>query len=345
MVEGLRRRGWTVDVRELHEGFPRPSADALDHAGRTLASLADRSTVLIDGLALGAMPDVLQPHAGRLDVVALVHLPLAAEVGLDSAEARVLEASERRALIAARRVIVTGSATVDMVVSLGVRRDAIAVVEPGTDPAPLIRRPAAGRRDGGPSAGGRPPDSALHMLCVATVSPGKGHEGLVRALAAARDVAWTLTCVGNLARHPATVERVRRLVAAEGLAGRVRWTGEVEPDEIEACYADADLFVLNTMRETYGMAVAEALAHGLPIVSTKTGAIGTLAGEAGSEAGLLVEPGDLAALTRSLRLVLTDAGLRRRLRGGAERARLRFDNWDTAAARMAAILEQVHAGG
>jgi glycosyltransferase involved in cell wall biosynthesis len=262
--------------------------------------------------------------------VALVHLPLAAEVGLDSAEARVLEASERRALTAARRVIVSGSATVDMVVSLGVRRDAIAVVEPGTDPAPLTRRPA---------------DNALHMLCVATVSPGKGHESLVRALAAARDVEWTLSCVGNLARHPATVERVRRLAAAEGLAGRVRWAGEVEPDQLEAYYADADLFVLNTMRETYGMAVAEALAHGLPIVSTRTGAIAALAGEAGSRAGLLVEPGDLAALTRSLRLVLTDASLRGRLRDGAERARLRLDNWDTAAARMAAILEQVHAGG
>jgi glycosyltransferase involved in cell wall biosynthesis len=332
MVDGLRGRGWSVDVRELDEGFPRPSTQALDHAARTLASLADGSTVIVDGLALGAIPEVLRPHAERLKLVALVHLPLAAEVGLDASVARELEASERRALQSARAVVVTGCATVDAVKSLGVRPEAVAVVEPGTDPAPISERA---------------PGEPLNLLCVAGMTAGKGHEDLIRALAANRDLGWTLTCVGSLTRHPITVERVRRLVAAEGLGDRVALTGEREPGLLERYYGRADLFVLNTMRETYGMAVAEALAHGLPVVSTRTGEIPTLAGGPAGDlnAGLIVEPGDLPALTNALRRVLSDAGLLERLRDGAKHARRRLEGWEVAAARMAAVLERVSADG
>jgi glycosyltransferase involved in cell wall biosynthesis len=332
MVDGLRGHGWSVDVRELDESFPRPSAEALDHAARTLASLADGSTVIIDGLALGAIPDVLPPHAARLKLVALVHLPLALEVGLDAGVARELEASERRALQSTRAVVVTGCATVDAVKSLGARPEAVALVEPGTDPAPITERA---------------PGEAPNLLCVAAMRPGKGHEDLIRALAANRDLDWTLTCVGSVTRDPTTVERVRLLVATEGLGDRVVLTGEREPELVERYYARADLFVLNTMRETYGMAVAEALAHGLPIVSTRTGAIPTLAGALAGDlnAGLIVEPGDLPALTDALRRVLSDTGLRARLRDGARRARCRLEGWDVAAGRMAAVLERVNADG
>ena len=327
IIEGLRRRGWAVDVHEVSESFPRPSADALDEAARTFASIADGSTVIVDGLAFGAMPDVVRPHARRLKTVALVHLPLGAEVGLDPAEAGEMEASERRALALARAVVVTGPTTSAAFANSGIAPEKITVVEPGTDPASI----ATGSID-----------ETLRLLCVATISPGKGQESLVRALAANRDHDWKLMCAGSLTRHPATVERVQRLLVAEGIADRVALLGEVEPASLESHFVHADIFVLNSLQETYGMAVAEAVAHGLPVVSTRTGGI---PGLIGGEAGLIVDPGDVGALTGALRRVLGDSGLRASLRDGAMRARGRLEPWDVAVGRMAEALERVIADG
>jgi len=92
IVAGLRTRGWTVRVEELDSSFPRPTPDALDHAARTLAALPDGTTVLVDGLAFGAMPHEAAREAARLRLIALVHLPLARETGLDPRVARALEA-------------------------------------------------------------------------------------------------------------------------------------------------------------------------------------------------------------------------------------------------------------
>src|ERR1700716_393957 len=100
MIAGLRARGWPVEVRELDGDFPHPTRGALDEAARVLAALADRRTVLIDGLALGAMPAQVEREASRLRIVALIHLPLAAEIGIGRATAAELEASERRAIAA-----------------------------------------------------------------------------------------------------------------------------------------------------------------------------------------------------------------------------------------------------
>ena len=86
------------------------------------------------------------------------------------------------------------------------------------------------------------------------------------------------------------------------------------------------------------MAVAEALAHGLPVVSTNTGAITELVG---TDAGILVPIGDVEALTTALRTVIEDPVLRARLRDGAHRARLRLPSWDDAAVALSLALERL----
>jgi glycosyltransferase involved in cell wall biosynthesis len=321
MVEGLRQRGWSVLVRELDGSFPQPRADALDQASAVLAALPDGMTVIVDGLVLGAIPSLVSPHARRLRIVALVHLPLADEVGLDTDSRRRLEASERCALALSAGVVVTGRSTVGAIAGYGVQPERIILVEPGTDAAPVAR--------GSGSA-------TLQLLSVATLSPGKGHEDLVRALSANRDRQWELTCVGSVTRYPADAERLRRLLIAEGLDARVVLAGEFDREALAACYDRSDLFVLATRRETFGMAVAEALAHGLPVVSTRTGSIPELVGEeaAPDAAGLIVTPGDVGALTVALSRALDDPGLRVGWRAGARRARQRIHTWDTAVTRM-----------
>jgi len=322
MVAALRDRGWSVSVRELDDSFPRPTSAARVQAAHVLAAIPDGSSVLIDGLALGAMPSEVEREAARLQLIALVHHPLAAETGIDEDTAVALEASERRALAAASLVVVTSRATTVALEHYGVARERIVVVEPGTDRAPVARG----------SQG-----AALQLLCVAALIPRKGHEVLFRALVMMPHLEWRLTCVGSLKRDPATAERLRGRLRSDGLEGRVMLTGEVDAATLATLYDGADLFVFPTLHEGYGMAVAEALARGLPVVGTPTGAIADLVAPS---AGILVPPGDAQALAAALALVLADAHVREQLTHGALRVREGLPSWEDASARMSEALEK-----
>jgi glycosyltransferase involved in cell wall biosynthesis len=336
IADGLRKRGWSVEVHELDGSFPYPTSAALSHAAQMLGSVGDRTVVLIDGLAFGAMPEEVEREAARLRMVPLIHLPLPAEVGVDRETAVRLEVNERRAFAAASAVIVTGRATLAALTSYGIRSSLITVIEPGTDRAAVARGSKTG---------------PLQLLCVATVNSGKGHEILFRALAAVQRFDWHLTCAGSLERDPVTVQRLRARLRADALQERVSLVGELDATVLAACYDRADVFVLATMHESYGMAVAEALARGLPVVSTTTGAIPELVhprranGASSDPAGLLVPPGDLDRLIDALTQVLQDAGLRARLAESARRVRERLPTWDEAVDRMAAALERVAIDG
>ena len=342
IAEGLRQRGWLVDVLALDASFPYPTSAALEHADRALAAVRAGTIAIVDSLALGAMPGLITREAARLPVVALVHLPLAAASGLDPGTAARFEDGERRALRAAALVIVTGSATLPLIARYGVAPGRVVVVEPGTDRAPLAHGSRGGQPDVVAGVGRTRP---LELLTVATLNPGKGHDMLLAALSAAPDPGWRLTCAGSLTRDPVTAHRVRAAAATLGLADRVSFVGDLDRPALEACYDGADVFVLATQQETYGMAVAEALAHGLPVVATMTGAIPELVGD---DAGLLVPVGDAPAFTEALSRVLADAGLRARLAEGARRRRDQLPTWDEASRRMAAALDPLrdsHARG
>jgi glycosyltransferase involved in cell wall biosynthesis len=327
IVAGLRRLDWAVDVMELDASFPYPTPAALEHAANALAAVAAGTIAIVDSLALGAMPDLITREASRLRIVALVHLPLAAACDLDRDTAARFEDGERRALRAAALVIVTGSATLPLIARHERGRDRVLVLEPGTDRAPLAR-----------GSGGHP----LELLSVATLNPGKGHEALLVALSEVPHREWRLTCAGSLTRHPQTADRVRATIARLGLEDRVSLAGDLDGPARETCYDRSDVFVLATRQETYGMAVAEALAHGLPVVATMTGAIPQLVG---SDAGVLVPVGDTPALVEALSRVLGDASLRARFAQGARRVRDQLPTWEEASGRFAATLNSLASDG
>jgi glycosyltransferase involved in cell wall biosynthesis len=326
IVDGLRARGWWVDVQSLDETFPRPTASAIAQAEQVFARLPDGMVTVVDSLALGAIAGILEQHRSRLRIVALMHLPLAADIGIEEDEAAQFGIAERRALGAASLVIVTGRSTLSMIADYGVPPLRVVVVEPGTEPAPVARGSGTSR---------------VELLSVGTLNRGKGYEELLESLTVVPSRDWHLTCAGSLSRHPPTVAKIRALVEARQLGEHVSLVGELSADKLEQRYDRTDVFVLATLRETYGMAVAEALAHGLPVVSTATGAIPALVG---IDAGLVVSPGDVQGLTRALARVIGDADLRARLTEGARRVRPTLPRWDQAVARIAAALESMGRG-
>jgi glycosyltransferase involved in cell wall biosynthesis len=332
MIDGLRALGWCVETRELDGECPCPNACAPAGAAAMLASLPDGALAVVDGLALRSMSDQIERESARLRIVALVHMLVGAETGLGPDVAAQFLTAERRALKASALVVVTGRSVVGEVTQYGVAESRVLVVEPGTDPAPIARGSS-----GGP----------LRLLCVATVNRGKGHAILFRALAslsaagggeraASKCVSdWRLTCAGSLTRDPETVRHLRGQLQADHLEDHITLSGEVDRVELDALYDAADVFVLPTLHETYGMAVAEALARGLPVVSTRTGAIPDLVGD---EAGLLAAPGDAQGFSAALGRVMSDSDLRQRLTGGARRARSRLRRWEDAVGVMSRAL-------
>ncbi len=323
VMAGLAALGWRVELHRLDASFPTPTPAALREADAVLAALPEQALVVIDGLALGAMPAVAATHRDRLRLVALVHHPLALETGLDEALRRQLYASEREALRQVRGVIVTSPSTARALADYGISPEQCAVVVPGTDPAPLAEGSGGGERA---------------LLCVASLTPRKGHAVLFRALARLTDQPWRLRCAGSADLDPVTAAGLRTLVAELGLAGRIELLGQMEEVALAVEYRRADLFVLPSYHEGYGMALAEALARGLPIISTTAGAIPDTVP---ADAGLLVPPGDEAALAEVLARVMTESELHQRLAAGARAARQTLPDWPTTCARFAAVLDAI----
>jgi glycosyltransferase involved in cell wall biosynthesis len=324
IIAELRALDWHVQVLDLGEGFPRPTAAARTVAHRRLAELPRGRPIVIDGLAFGVLAEEARTLAQECSLVALVHHPLALETGLSEDESALLRDGERAALACARHVITTSASTAQLLVAdYAVTPQQLSIVRPGTDRV-------AGRS--------RAPGQLVDLLAVGSVVPRKGYDILVAALAKIPELAWRLTIAGDRERAPETAQRLDAQIARLGLAGRITFAGAVAPQRLMQLYAAADLFVLPSRFEGYGMAYAEAIAHGLPVVGTRAGAIPDTI-PAG--AGVLVPPDDVDALSTILRALIENPLQRERLAAGARAAATTFPSWQESAKLFARVLERV----
>ncbi|MEM7270410.1 MAG: glycosyltransferase family 4 protein [Pseudomonadota bacterium] len=298
--------------------YPTPTPEDLDETARLLSSIAE--PVLIDGLAYGAFPDPLidllqQPP------IALCHHPLGMETGLDAYQAAILIRDEARALARAAHIIVTSPETKrTLVADMGQDEARITVAPPGLDKV----EPRDDLRGGVPT-----------ILTVASLTPRKGHDTLIAALAQLKDQAWEAVWVGPLDRDPPHTELLKLKIAEAGLAHRIRLTGPQSAEDLEDSYAAADIFCLPSRYEGYGMVFAEAMMRALPIVACNTGAVAELVPP---RAGLLTPADDPDALAEALSDLLSDAPIRAAMGAAGRAEALAIGDWDATWAIAKTVL-------
>jgi glycosyltransferase involved in cell wall biosynthesis len=317
VCDGLAALGWTVREHAVRD------AAVLAHAVR---GIPDGAVVLLDGLIASTAPEALVPQARRLKQVVLVHMPLGHRP--PDNEAGAVRAREREVLAAAAAVVTTSEWARRRLGELyALPANRVHVTEPGVDAASLAP---------GTAAGGS-------LLCVAALTPDKGHDVLLDGLAMVTDLSWRCECVGSLVRDPAFADDARRRARELGLGDRVRFPGALTGRELDCAYATADLLVLASHAETYGMVVTEALSRGVPVLATEVGGVNEALGHGQDRTrpGLLVPPGDPAALGEALRAWLEDAELRDRLRLAARARRANLRPWAATASAVADVLAGV----
>jgi glycosyltransferase involved in cell wall biosynthesis len=319
VCRGLEHIGWSIHEHAAPGSWPRRDEAALATLAGIVGRIPDDSVVLIDGLVASAATEVLVPQAHRLRLVVLVHMPLGDRAGAD------VRARERAVLSVAASVVTTSAWTRRRLLELyELPADRVHVARPGVEAADL----ATGTSEGG------------ELLCVAAVTPDKGHDVLLDALATTADLSWRCVCVGSLDRDPAFADSLRRRALDRGIGDRVRFPGPRTGAELARSYAAADVLVLASRAETYGMVVTEALARGLPVVAADVGGLTEALGHGadGVRPGVLVPPEDPAALGAALRAWLTDAELRDRSRRAACERRASLSGWSTTTSAVAGVL-------
>ncbi|MBU2961696.1 glycosyltransferase family 4 protein [Citreicella sp. C3M06] len=321
LLEELRASGRAVRHLRLPDGGASPD-DATRAAWRAaLETLEPDAPLILDGLVFGAMRSEDLERI-RPPVVAMLHHPMGLEHGLPASLARALLVQESANLRHVAHVVVTSAHTAQSYVAMGADPRRITVALPGFDAAR-----GGTRRDAGP-----------RILSVGLLAQRKGHDVLIEALRRIADLDWSAQIVGKT-HDPAIAEALAAQIARSGLGARVTLSGELDDAALAEAFGTARLFALATRYEGYGMALAEALCHGLPIVSCAAGAVPDTVGAA----ALLAPPDDTEAFARHLRDVLSDAALRGMLEAASRARGAALPRWRDTAAVMSGVLDQLSA--
>jgi len=322
VCSGLAEAGWEVLVATVAAAWPVPGSGARADLARIVSAIPDGETVLIDGLIASPTAAQLLAHTGRIRMTVLLHMPLATD--LDTPHDASAERSERVVLRAAAGVVVTSEWTRQQVLTrYAIPACQVHVAQPGVDRVAAPARPVRG-----------------HLICVGVLGRHKGQDLLVEALADLADRDWHCVLAGSLARDPDFVEQLQTRITRLGYGHRVLLSGVLTGAALSHAYSTADLLVAPSRSETYGMTVAEALAHGLPVIAAAVGGLPEALGSTadGTRPGQLIPPGDPAALAAALGDWLGDEHHRNRLRAAARQRRSTLRSWEQTTQEIANAL-------
>jgi len=287
--------------RRILDRIPRPAPRAL----------------VLDSIAAAYVAPWLSLKPPPAPLVAMLHQPPGGvDHGLPRSALQAL--LDRAAYRKAAGLLVSSEALAADLESQGVSPARMRVVPPGRD----LAAPA-----------GPPEDLRLGrrcaFLCVANWFEHKGIHSLLDAFARLPDNDGTLHLAGAPDVDPAYARSIRDRLQRPDLSGRVVVHGSVAPERVAALYRDADVFVLPSMRESYGMAYAEAMSARLPIIGWRAGNLPNLVTD--RVEALLIDPGDIPGLTRALATLTGDEALRTSLSAAAAARAATLPTWHDSA--------------
>ena len=301
MTSALRNLGQQADVMEGDRPtFPQAAMPIVD--GFLLPHLLPRLPELV---ARGA--------------VAVVH-HISARAGRDAGAREAVGVIERTMLPALRCVIATSQLVAERLQQefglVGVK-----VVAPGMGNLPR----------------NTPSDGPVQVLSAGVLTPRKGHDVLLHAMARLSDLDWQLTIAGTAARDPTHAGQLLALVPELGLTGRATVVENPDAETMERLWHSADVFASATRWEGYPAGVTEALRRGLPIVVTAGGAAADLVS---ADAGIVCALDDMPTLSKCLRRILFSKALRDSMAEGAWQTGQALPSWDAQARSFLGALQE-----
>ena len=324
VIEELPTLGWRVQHLQLSSEFPSPSDRALAETAKIFSGISPDALVMIDGLALGAIP-LATLNALKARLIALCHHPLAFETGLTSDRIDYLHRTEREALSRSIATIATSRSTAQLLArEFNVAPGDLTVAEPGTEAALRAKSDA----------------KPMRLLSVGAITRRKGHDTLAKALSKIRDLDWEWRIAGSTDRDQTAMNKLEAEIAEGKIADRTKLLGPLDDAGLEKEYASASLFVLPSHFEGYGMAFTEALARGLPVVA---GSGGALVETVPRDAGVFVTPGNFGELALTLRRLLTSPGEVAKRADAAWEYAKKLPRWSDTARLIAEALERANA--
>ncbi|EJN02231.1 glycosyltransferase family 4 protein [Phyllobacterium sp. YR531] len=320
VISELRNLGWHVDLVPLGAGYPFPDHDTILRTEEMLGALPEKSLVLIDGLAYGALGDIAKRLAQRITFIALVHHPLASEGNITEQEQSTLLASERLALKHASTVFVTSSSTCQQLIeNYDVPGAKIVVAKPGTEQNVQAERTS----------------QVPIILSVGSIIPRKGYDVLVAALNKIKHLAWECRIVGSRTMDAHCDATLQQQIIENQLSDRVVLVGQI--DDVRSEFTRSDIFALASRYEGYGMVFAEALSLGLPIVACDAGAVSEVVP---ADAGILVAPDDSDAFANALKRIVTDRELANGMAEASFRQSKLLPSWTDTGKLFSEVLEK-----
>jgi glycosyltransferase involved in cell wall biosynthesis len=276
---------------------------------------------VIDALARAVVAPWMECWRVARPIVVLVHqLPSIAEA---EPQRIAVEQALEAPLLQADRLIAVSAHGRALLLARGVERDRIAVVSPGFDRLPQPDQWLPKTFD------------AVRALCVAQWIPRKGITTLIRAWTLGRWPGAVLELIGETYAAPIYAAEVHTLIG-HAPVGSVIVRGAVRDADLQAAYARANVFVLPSRFEGYGMVYAEALGYGLPVIATT---ISPVQGIVTADAGLFVPPDDPPALAAAIERLFTNRVLWQRLADGALRRAAALPRWNDTVRQLGQVLE------
>ncbi len=314
--------GVDSNLISLEGDYPFPTKRSMQNAIASIEGFPPADISVVDGLAGGAMPEFMEALSKHTKVVALIHHPLCLENGLTSKEASHLRDTEQAGLEHVCGVVTTSKATTATVNTLfGFDIDCIETVLPGVERGGLAPAHTTG---------------PVRLLCIGSLIERKGHFFLIDALAGLKHLEWELDCFGMLDEHSDLYKTLMQKIADHKMQDRITFHGSVSDDEIEHAYSQSHIFVLPSLFEGYGMAYAEAIVRGLPVIGTTAGAIPDTVPQS---CGILVEPENTIELQNAIETLLTDKDQLNQFRLGVQASANDFPTWESSAKKFKEILE------